>query len=118
MAPLKNVILTVLEHWPERKCSLFFGCRTTADVFYLEEFEELAKKHPSFKIVYALSEPEEGSSWAGETGFIHLSLDKHLEGAEAARQAFLCGPPPMIEAVMNVLENKGVKDEDIFYDEF
>ena len=118
MAPLKNVILTVLEHWPERKCSLFFGCRTTADVFYLEEFEELAKKHPNFKIVYALSEPEEGSSWAGETGFIHLSLDRHLEGAEAARQAFLCGPPPMIEAVMNVLESKGVKDEDIFYDEF
>ena len=118
MAPLKNIILTVLEHWPERKCRLFFGCRGTSDVFYLDEFEKLAERHPSFQVVYALSEPEEGSAWTGDTGFIHLSLEKHLEGEEVARQAFLCGPPPMIEAVMDVLETKGLKEDDIFYDKF
>jgi Na+-transporting NADH:ubiquinone oxidoreductase subunit F len=118
MAPLKNVILTVLERWPERKCWLFFGCRGESDVFYLEQFEQLAEKHPNFKVVYALSEPEEGGDWTGDTGFIHLSLDKHLEGEDEKRQAFLCGPPPMIEAVMMVLETKGLKDENIFYDKF
>jgi Na+-transporting NADH:ubiquinone oxidoreductase subunit F len=118
MAPLKNVVLTVLERWPERKCWLFFGCRGESDVFYLDEFEALAGKHPSFRVIYALSEPEEGTSWKGDTGFIHLSLDKHLEGSDSNRQAFLCGPPPMIEAVMRVLETKGVTDENIFYDKF
>ncbi len=53
----------------------------------------------------------------GETGFIHLSVDKLLESG-VARQAFLCGPPPMIEAVTRVLEAKGLREEDIFYDEF
>jgi len=118
MAPIKNVVHTVLERWPERKCWLFFGCRGASDVFYLEEFEELARKHPNFRVVYALSAPEEGDDWAGETGFIHISLDKHLEGADPSRQAFLCGPPPMIEAVMGVLETKGLRDENIFYDKF
>jgi NAD(P)H-flavin reductase len=55
--------------------------------------------------------------WDGETGFIHLSVDKHLE-SEKPRQAFLCGPPLMIEAVTRILEEKGIRSEDIFYDEF
>ena len=118
IAPMKNIIYTLYERWPDRKCSLFFGCRTTADVFYLDEFKELAVKHPNFKVIYALSDPigpEE--TWDGETGFIHLSVDKHLE-AGMKRQAFLCGPPPMIEAVTHVLEEKGLVEEDIFYDKF
>ena len=60
-------------------------------------------------------EPDE--QWDGETGFIHLSVDKLLDPG-VARQAFLCGPPPMIEAVTRVLEAKGLRPEDIFYDEF
>jgi ferredoxin-NADP reductase len=34
------------------------------------------------------------------------------------RQAFLCGPPPMIEAVIDVLKTKGLTNADIFYDKF
>ena len=119
MAPLWNIALTLCERWPNRKCQLFFGCRTTEDVFYLDEFRELSKKNPNFKVFYALSDPiEEGKNWDGETGFIHLSADRHLEKSDAKRQAFLCGPPPMIEAVMKVLDDKGFKPDDIFYDEF
>ncbi len=119
MAPLKNLVHTVTARWPERKCWLFFGCRTTQDIFYLDEFRELEKKNPNFHVVYALSDPLEGEEkWEGETGFIHLSVDKHLDVSDRKRQAFLCGPPPMVEAVMKVLEGKGFKPEDIYYDEF
>jgi len=62
MAPMKNIIYTLYDRWPDRSCWLFFGCRTTKDVFYLKELEELAKKHPNLHIVYALSDelgPEE-----------------------------------------------------------
>jgi Na+-transporting NADH:ubiquinone oxidoreductase subunit F len=118
MAPMKNIIDSIYHRWPERSCWLFFGCRTTEDVFYLERFRELAREHPNFHVVYALSdELEEGHRWDGELGFIHLSVDKHLE-AGLKRQAFLCGPPPMIEAVTRVLESKGLVPSDIFYDEF
>jgi Na+-transporting NADH:ubiquinone oxidoreductase subunit F len=118
MAPMRNIILTLYDRWPERTCWLFFGCRTTHDVFYLEQFEELAKKHPNLHVMYALSdELDENEKWDGETGFIHLSADKHLEPG-VQRQAFLCGPPLMIEAVTRVLLEKGINSEDIFYDEF
>ena len=118
MAPMKNIIYTLYERWPERTCWLFFGCRTTEDVFYLEQFQELAKKHPNFHVIYALSdELKDGETWAGEKGFIHLSVDKYLE-AGVPRQAFLCGPPLMIEAVTRVLSAKGLAPEEIFYDEF
>jgi len=118
MAPMKNIIYSLYDRWPDRSCWLFFGCRTTADVFYLDQFKALAEKHPNFHVIYALSDQlEPGTQWDGETGFIHLSVDKYLEEG-VNRQAFLCGPPPMIEAVTRVLEEKGLKEKDIFYDKF
>ncbi|MFQ6034375.1 MAG: NADH:ubiquinone reductase (Na(+)-transporting) subunit F [Sedimentisphaerales bacterium] len=118
MAPVKNIIYTLYDRWPDRSCWLFFGCRTTQDIFYLEQFKKLERKHPNFHVVYALSDelkPDE--QWNGETGFIHLAVDKYLDSGRR-RQAFLCGPPPMIKAVTKVLEEKGVNSENIFYDEF
>lgn len=118
MAPVKNIIYTVYDRWPERSCWLFFGCRTTKDVFYLDEFKELAKKFPALHVVYALSDPlDPGEVWDGDTGFIHISADKYLE-PNVKRQAFLCGPPLMIDAVTVVLEEKGMRSEDVFYDKF
>ncbi len=118
MAPMKNIIYSIYDRWPNRSCWLFFGCRATRDIFYLKEFQELSKKHPNFHVVYALSDKlDEDEKWDGETGFVHLSVDKHLSD-NMPRQAFLCGPPLMIEAVTKVLLDKGIADEDIFFDDF
>jgi Na+-transporting NADH:ubiquinone oxidoreductase subunit F len=118
MAPMKNILLSIYRLWPERRCWLFFGCRTPRDVFYLREFQELSKRHPNFRVVYALSDNlPEGQQWDGETGFIHLAVNKYLE-ADTPRQAFLCGPPPMIDAVTEVLKDKGLPPQEIFYDKF
>ena len=118
MAPIRNIVYTLYNRWPDRSCRLFFGCRTTHDIFYLNQFKELAKKYSNFHVVYALSDKlGEDEKWDGETGFVHLSVDKHLEPG-VRRQAFLCGPPPMIEAVTRVLGDKGISSDDVFYDEF
>jgi len=117
MAPISCIIHSIYERWPDRKCQLYFGCRSKRDVFYLEHFEKLSEEHPNFKVHYALSEPSEEDNWSGETGFIHLSVDKWLDASDH-KQAFLCGPPPMIEAVTEVLKDKNLEDEDIFYDKF
>ncbi len=118
MAPISNIIYSMYKQMPNRKCYLFFGCRSTSDIFYLDGFKKLAKKHPNLKVIYALSDPlEDDEKWTGETGFIHLSVDKYLEN-NIKCQAFLCGPPPMIDAVTEVLKSKGLKDPDIFYDKF
>ena len=118
MAPIKNIVLSLYDRWPQRRCHLFFGVRATRDLFYLDLFRDLAARHTNFRFVCALSDPlAQGERWDGETGFIHLSVDRHLDPG-AARQAFLCGPPPMVQAVTRVLEAKGLRPHDIFYDEF
>ena len=118
MAPIASIISSLARTWPDRSCSLFFGCRSTKDVFYLDRFKAMTKGHPNFTVVYALSDPlASGEAWVGDTGFIHLSLEKRLS-ADSRCQAFLCGPPPMIEAVTEVLKGKGLRNEDIFYDKF
>ena len=82
------------------------------------KFNKIAEDHPNLKVIYALSDPlTDEEKWNGETGFIHLSVDKYLESSVKC-QAFLCGPPPMIEAVIEILESKGLKESDIFYDKF
>ena len=99
------------------------GDESVAYVFDLEEnlvggpgqFTELRDTYASKGHVVEECLPEE--KWDGETGFIHLSVDKCLE-PNMPRQAFLCGPPLMIEAVTRVLEDKGLLPEEIFYDEF
>ena len=118
MAPMRSIIYSVYDRWPERTCWLFFGCRRCEDVFYLDEFRELERLWPNFHAVYALSdEVPDPEQWGGEKGMIHLALDRILAPG-GRRQAFLCGPEPMIEAVTAVLTGKGVSKKDIFYDEF
>jgi Na+-transporting NADH:ubiquinone oxidoreductase subunit F len=118
MAPIANIIYSAYDRWPDRNVHLFFGARTTKDVFYLDQFEKLAKKYPNFKYTYALSDPlQEDEKWDGDTGFVHLSVDKRLNESHK-QQAFLCGPPPMIEAVTEVLKSKKLRDDNIFYDKF
>ncbi len=115
IAPAKSILEHVQQASPERPFSLFFGVRTRADVFFKEEFDKLSDEYPNFHVYYALSEPGRAPDWDGETGFIHRSVEKHLD-AERPRQAFLCGPEPMIDATEQVLKSRGVPEEDIYYD--
>lgn len=117
MAPMRSILRHIAETEPDRACWLFFGARTGADTMYMDDFRALAAGMPNFHVHYALSEPADDEQWDGETGFIHESVARHL-GSDGRRQAFLCGPPMMIEATMKVLREKGIDDQDIFYDEF
>ena len=117
MAPMRSILRWIAEENPEQKCWLFFGARTPKDAMYYDEFIELAKSMPNFKVVYAMSDPENSPGWDGETGFIHLAVDKHIS-QEGNKQAFLCGPPLMIDAASKVLKTKNLTDDRIFYDEF
>lgn len=118
IAPMKNVIYTIYERWPQRKCTLYFGCRNISDAIYLDFFKEFKKFHPAFDYKYSLSSaPGPEAKWEGETGFVHLSVEKHMK-QNANCVAFLCGPPLMIEAVTKTLQDKGLPEEKIFFDDF
>ena len=66
----------------------------------------------------ALSSEPEGSAWTGERGFVH-DVAKRLYGGEfAGKTAYLCGPPPMIEACLGALMQGRLFEKHIFTEQF
>ena len=117
MAPLWSLINAVAERDPKRKVTFYYGARTARDLFYLKELEALAERMPAFKTVLALSEPAPDEPWSGETGFISDVVGR-LEDNLMDCDAYVCGPPPMVDASLAILAAKGVAKERIFYDKF
>ncbi len=122
MAPLRSHILHQLEGiHSQRKISFWYGARSKKEMFYHETFTELAEKYDNFTYHIALSSPDKEDHWTGLTGFIHTHLcDTYLCGHEDPTEIeyYLCGPPPMIDAIINALYDLGVEDEMIFFDKF
>jgi Na+-transporting NADH:ubiquinone oxidoreductase subunit F len=120
MAPLRSMIHEQIGLGTTRRMSYFYGARTAADLFYVEEFEEIAARHPNFRWVPALSDPAPSDRWTGASGFIHDTVRKALAGHPAPEECefYLCGPPVMISAVLAMLKRLGVEPHSIYNDDF
>jgi Na+-transporting NADH:ubiquinone oxidoreductase subunit F len=122
MAPLRSHILHQLEGIDSgRKITFWYGARSVKEMFYHEEFLDLEKRFDNFTYHVALSAPEKEDNWKGLTGFVHIHLiDSYLKDHEDPTEIeyYLCGPPPMIDAVIESLYDLGVEDDMIFYDKF
>lgn len=117
MAPIRSIAYYLAERGMPRKFSYFFGARTKKDLFFTEEFEELEEKFPNFRYITALSEPRPEDRWEGEVGFITQTAEKYIE-LDGEKEAYLCGPPPMLNAAMQVLNRNGVDSDNIYFDKF
>lgn len=122
MAPMRSHILDQLKRLKtDRKISFWYGARSLREAFYVDEFDELAEKHPNFSWRLALSEPLPEDDWKGLTGFIHQVLyDEYLKDHPAPEDCeyYLCGPPMMNDAVLRMLDDLGVEPENILFDDF
>ena len=120
MAPLRAMIHQELGKGTTRNIRFFYGARTACDLFYSDEFAELARAHKTFAWTPALSDPAPGDRWTGATGFIHEMLgdDMRKHPAPEDCEYYLCGPPVMISAVLATLERLGVEPRAIFFDDF
>lgn len=122
MAPMRSHILHQLEgEHTDRRVTFWYGARSCQEMFYDEEFKALEEEHSNFSYHVALSEPQPEDNWEGLVGFIHQCLlDSYLEthADPTEIEYYLCGPPPMIDAVNRMLYDLGVEDEMIAYDKF
>ncbi|MDR1957914.1 MAG: NADH:ubiquinone reductase (Na(+)-transporting) subunit F [Planctomycetaceae bacterium] len=122
MAPLRSHIFELLRHRDEKmKISYWYGARSLREVFYAEEFEELARQHPNFSWHLALSEPLPEDNWTGPTGFIHQVLhEEYMKNHPAPEDCeyYMCGPGMMSQAVLRMLDSLGVERENIHFDDF
>jgi Na+-transporting NADH:ubiquinone oxidoreductase subunit F len=122
MAPMRSHIFDQLERIKtDRKITFWYGARSLREMFYVEDFDRLAAEHPNFEWHVALSDPQDEDEWKGDTGFIHNVLfENYLKDHEAPEDCefYMCGPPMMNQAVINMLQDLGVEDSNIMLDDF
>ena len=117
MAPILCLLRRMAEEKVERDAVYYYGARREADLFHRDELEALCAEIPSFRFVPALSEVDPSDEWDGETGLVTDVVERHEEGFDAV-DAYVCGPPPMVEAAQGLLIAKGVPESRIYYDKF
>jgi len=117
MAPILCLLRSMVERGITRKATYYYGARTRADLCFEEELHALEDLLPGFRYVPALSEATSEDDWDGEVGFITDVVRRH-ESNLADVDAYVCGPPPMVEAAMTVLTQLGAPEKRIYFDKF
>ncbi|HEY3471383.1 MAG TPA: 2Fe-2S iron-sulfur cluster binding domain-containing protein [Amycolatopsis sp.] len=137
MAPILSLLRSMAERGLDRKAVFYYGARRRHDLCFEAELRALEEKLPNFRYVPALSEPGD-DGWDGEAGLITDVLRRAASvpglrpgpGAPPPRppkdggldltgaDAYVCGPPPMVEAALELLPALGVADKRVFYDKF
>ena len=122
MAPMRaHIFDQLLRIHTDRKITFWYGARSLKEMFYVDEFDNLDAENDNFSWHVALSDPLPEDDWEGETGFIHQVLfDNYLKDHPAPEDCefYLCGPPMMNKAVVDMLLNLGVEPENILLDDF
>jgi Na+-transporting NADH:ubiquinone oxidoreductase subunit F len=122
MAPMRSHIFDQLKRLKsKRKMSFWYGARSKREMFYEDDYNGLAADNDNFLWHVALSDPQPEDNWEGMTGFIHNVLfEEYLKDHEAPEDCeyYMCGPPMMNAAVIHMLKDLGVEDENIMLDDF
>lgn len=126
MAPLRSQIMHMTRtlNTRDREMHYFYGARSLVEVFYLDDFLRLEKDFPNFHFHLALDRPDPEADKAGvkyTPGFVHqVMYDTYLKNVEAPEdiEYYMCGPGPMSNAVVKMLDSLGVDKESIMYDNF
>jgi Na+-transporting NADH:ubiquinone oxidoreductase subunit F len=122
MAPMRAHIFDQLKRInTDRTISFWYGARSFCEMFYVEDFDTLAEEHDNFDWHVALSDPHVDDNWEGYVGFIHqVLLDNYLNDHPAPEDCeyYICGPPLMLRAVVQMLDELGVEKENYLYDDF
>ncbi len=94
---------------------LVYGTRFEKDIYYREEFEQLAKEHPNFSYVVTLSRPSE--AWQGATGYVQEHV-RQIVGDRKNMEAYICGLNNMVSANRQLLKELGWERHQIVYERY
>jgi propane monooxygenase reductase component len=117
MAPILSLLRSLAEQGSTRPAVYYYGARASRDLFYLDELAELSARLANFRFVAALSDCGEDDDWDGERGLI-TDVVSRCEPQVSEADAYLCGPPPMVDAAIGLLAQKGVPESRVYYDKF
>ena len=117
MSPLRAIFRDMALRGIARPSVFFFGARTQADLFFIDEWRAFETANPWFRFVPILSDEPDGSPWTGERGLVTDAVSRHFPDL-STHEAYLCGSPGMITAAGQVLTSRGLPPERTFYDKF
>jgi Na+-transporting NADH:ubiquinone oxidoreductase subunit F len=122
MAPMRSHIFDQFRRLhTDRKVTFWYGARSKREAFYQEDFDAIDAENDNFEWHLALSDPLPEDEWSGDTGFIHqVVFEKYLKNHPAPEDVeyYMCGPPMMNQACINMLLDLGVEPENIMLDDF
>lgn len=117
MAPIHAVLDAAFARGDGRDIQYFYGARNRDDLYCVDSMTAWAAAHPGFSFIPVLSEEPGGTDWTGERGLVTDILQAAVPDAFGA-EAFLCGPPAMIDAALEILIAGGLAEEDAYFDKF
>lgn len=117
MAPILALLRSMAARGIDRKAAFYYGARARRDLCFEDELRALERALPDFRYVPALSEPAAGDEWEGETGLV-TDVVRRREADLGRAHAYVCGPPPMVEAAIPMLTGLGVPEKHVYYDKF
>jgi propane monooxygenase reductase component len=117
MAPILALLRSMAERGITRKATYYYGARRRHDLCFEDELRALEKTLANFRYVPALSEPDDDDNWDGEVGLITDVVKRHESDLKGAH-AYICGPPPMVEAAVPLLAELGVPEARVYFDKF
>jgi len=117
LAPIKAMLEDEFRRTSSRDIAFFYGARTQEDLYRLDVLQSWTRRYPNFSFTPVLSDEPAGSGWTGARGLVTECLSDRLSDTFGA-EAYLCGPPGMIDAAIPVLKRAGIDLADIRYDKF
>ena len=114
----RSMILDLLEAGCTTPITLIYGQRHRPELYYDAEFRALSSAHPNFRYVPALSDEPADSPWDGARGYVHDVARSVFPDGFAGHKAYLCGPPPMVEACIGALMQGRLFERDIYTEKF
>jgi len=117
MAPFVSILHHMVHTGCPRPTTFFFGAKRVRDLYLLDAMRAFERQLPAFRFVPVVAQVSEGEAWTGQTGLVTDAVGRAFTGL-AGFEAYLCGPPGMIEASIQVLKGLGIPQDRIYYDKF
>lgn len=115
LAPIKGIVEAAIAHGMKQPIHVYFGARSDRDLYLVDHFESLAQRHPNVAFTPVLSDAPLEARW--RTSFVTDAVAQDLQNFDGWK-AYVAGPPPMVEAAMQIVTERGLRPEDLHADVF
>jgi ferredoxin-NADP reductase len=119
ITPFRSIALDVATNQLPHRIFLFYSNRRPEDAAFLDELLQVESRHPAVKLVATMTQIEKSKQrWQGKTGYISREMMQESVSDLSAPIYYLAGPPLMVNAMLQTLDELGIAETQIRTEEF